>query len=109
RTLLDPLSNDELRALREARQRMQAKKEPAVSAVAHQIVIGPDTGDDIGDAPTRSPPVLFWPASADGLREGREARHYSAGPAASDRLVGAYFRPPVLARCPWWRSEAEIS
>ncbi|MEL7368484.1 MAG: PEGA domain-containing protein [Myxococcota bacterium] len=58
RTLLDPLSNDELRALREARQRMQAKKEPAVSAVAHQIVIGPDTGDDIGDAPTRAMPSL---------------------------------------------------
>ncbi|MEM7678207.1 MAG: PEGA domain-containing protein [Myxococcota bacterium] len=58
RTLLDPLSNDELRALREARQRMQAKKEPAVSAVAHQIVIGPDSGDDIGDAPTRAIPSL---------------------------------------------------
>ena len=57
RTLLDPLSNDELRALREARQRMQAKKEPG-SAVAHQIVIGPDTGEDIGDAPTRAMPAL---------------------------------------------------
>ena len=57
RTLLDPLSNDELRALREARQRMQAKKEPP-SAVAHQIVIGPDSGEDIGDAPTRAVPAL---------------------------------------------------
>ncbi len=57
RTLLDPLSNDELRALREARQRMQAKKEPT-SAVAHQIVIGPDSGEDIGDAPTRAIPSL---------------------------------------------------
>jgi len=56
RTLLDPLSNDELKALREARQRMQAKKEGA--AVAHQIVIGPDTGEDIGDAPTRAMPAL---------------------------------------------------
>ena len=57
RTLLDPLSNDELRALREARQRMQAKKEPT-SAVAHQIVIGPDSGEDIGEAPTRAIPSL---------------------------------------------------
>ena len=56
RTLLDPLSNDELRALREARQRMQAKKEG--SAVAHQVVIGPDAGEDIGNAPTRSMPSL---------------------------------------------------
>lgn len=55
RTLLDPLSSDELKALREARQRMQAKKE---GAVAHQIVIGPDQGEDIGDAPTRAMPAL---------------------------------------------------
>lgn len=55
RTLLDPLSSDELKALREARQRMQAKKE---GAVAHQIVIGPDGGEDIGDAPTRAMPAL---------------------------------------------------
>lgn len=59
RTLLDPLSNDELRALREARQRMQAKKQQgATSAVAHQVVIGPDGGDDIGTAPTRAMPAL---------------------------------------------------
>lgn len=57
RTLLDPLSNDELKALREARQRMQAKKSGG-SAVAHQIVIGPDSGEDIGDAPTRAMPAL---------------------------------------------------
>ena len=55
RTLLDPLSNDELRALREARQRMQAKKGGGAN---HQIVIGPDTGEDIGDAPTRAMPAL---------------------------------------------------
>lgn len=57
RTLLDPLSSDELKALREARQRMQAKKEGG-PAVAHQIVIGPDQGEDIGDAPTRAMPAL---------------------------------------------------
>ena len=57
RTILDPLSTDELRALREARQRMQAKKDRG-SAVAHQIVIGPDTGEDIGEAPTRAMPAL---------------------------------------------------
>jgi hypothetical protein len=56
RTLLDPLNADELKALREARQKMQAAK--AGSAVAHQIVIGPDAGDDIGDAPTRAMPAL---------------------------------------------------
>lgn len=55
RTLLDPLSNDELQALREARQRMQAKKS---GPVAHQAVVGPDGGEDIGDAPTRAMPAL---------------------------------------------------
>ncbi len=56
RTLLDPLKPDELRALREARQRMEQQKKR--SAVAHQVVIGPDAGDDIGDAPTRAMPAL---------------------------------------------------
>jgi hypothetical protein len=55
RTLLDPLSNDELKALREARQRMQQKKGGGAN---HQIVIGPDSGEDIGDAPTRAMPAL---------------------------------------------------
>ncbi len=55
RTLLDPLSTDELKALREARQRMQAKKSGGAN---HQIVIGPDSGEDIGDAPTRAMPAL---------------------------------------------------
>lgn len=54
RTLLDPLNADELRALREARAKMQAGK----GAVAHQVVIGPDGGEDIGDAPTRAMPSL---------------------------------------------------
>src|SRR5262245_45281417 len=56
RTLLDPLNADELRALREARQKMQAAK--GGPAVAHQVVIGPDSGEDIGDAPTRAMPSL---------------------------------------------------
>lgn len=55
RTLLDPLNADELRALREARAKMQAAKG---GAVAHQVVIGPDAGEDIGDAPTRAMPSL---------------------------------------------------
>jgi hypothetical protein len=55
RTLLDPLNADELRALREARAKMQAGKG---GAVAHQVVIGPDGGEDIGDAPTRAMPSL---------------------------------------------------
>jgi hypothetical protein len=56
RTLLDPLNADELKALREARQKMQAAK--GGGAVAHQVVIGPDSGEDIGDAPTRAMPAL---------------------------------------------------
>jgi hypothetical protein len=55
RTLLDPLNADELKALREARAKMQAAKG---GAVAHQVVVGPDAGDDIGEAPTRAMPAL---------------------------------------------------
>lgn len=60
RTLLDPLSNEELKALREARQRMQAKRkeEGAGSAIKHQIVIGPSASEEDGDAPTRAMPAL---------------------------------------------------
>ncbi|MGF1511962.1 MAG: PEGA domain-containing protein [Myxococcota bacterium] len=59
RTLLDPLSHEELKALREARQRMQAKKktEPPSSAVKHHIVIGPeDTEQDTQPPQTPSAP-----------------------------------------------------
>lgn len=56
RTLLDPLSNDELRALREARKRMQAKKAAGKSsAIKHQIVITPDSGEERA---SREKPVL---------------------------------------------------
>ena len=61
RTLLDPLSNEELEALREARQRMQAKRkqqEGGSSAIKHQIVIGPAASEEDGDAPTRAMPSL---------------------------------------------------
>ncbi len=61
RTLLDPLSNDELKALREARQRMQAQKAASgegSSAISNQVVIGPDEGEDIGNADTRAMPAL---------------------------------------------------
>ncbi len=58
RTLLDPLNEDELKALREARQRMQAKKAAQAAAKKPGIVIGPDTSEDIGDAPTRAMPAL---------------------------------------------------
>jgi hypothetical protein len=56
RTLLDPLSHEELKALREARQRMQAKKkaEGQGSAVKHHIVIGPEEADG---APDTEPPA----------------------------------------------------
>jgi hypothetical protein len=52
RTILDPLNADELRALREARERFQKQAAPASHAV------GPDQGDDIGDAPTRAMPAI---------------------------------------------------
>ena len=96
RTLLDPLSNDELRALREARQRMQAKKE--TSAVAHQIVIGPDTGDDIGDAPTRAMPSL---PSFEGQMS-LDQISAPPGPAPQQRVTGAAVDPATVpaARAP---------
>lgn len=45
RTILDPLNAEELKALREARERFQKNAKGA---------IGPDAGEDLGDAPTRS-------------------------------------------------------
>jgi hypothetical protein len=45
RTILDPLNAEELKALREARERFQKNAKSA---------IGPDAGEDLGDAPTRS-------------------------------------------------------
>lgn len=51
RTILDPLNADELRALREARERFQ-RNAPGGRG------IGPDAGEDIGDAPTRAMSAL---------------------------------------------------
>lgn len=62
RTLLDPLSNEELQALREARKRMQAKKAAGKSkAIKHQIVIAPGDEDETtqpgrASAPAATPP-----------------------------------------------------
>ena len=59
RTLLDPLGADELKALREAREKLRGNADsntPKSAAVLSQQ-IGPDaasTEDDIGDAPTRA-------------------------------------------------------
>ena len=59
RTLLDPLGADELKALREAREKLKgsASEKPQSAAVLSKQ-IGPDAGagteDDIGDAPTRA-------------------------------------------------------
>lgn len=50
RTVFDPLSADELKALREARQQLRS---PGGDAAARPPV-GPDVGEDIGDAPTRA-------------------------------------------------------
>jgi hypothetical protein len=52
RTILDPLNADELKALREARERFQK------NAQRGGAVVGPDTGEDIGDAPTRAMSAL---------------------------------------------------
>lgn len=65
RTLLDPLSNEELRALREARQRMQAKKAAGKSsAIKHQIVITPESTE--ADRPRRDPSAAPALPSFDG-------------------------------------------
>ena len=105
RTILDPLSTDELRALREARQRMQAKK-GRDSAVAHQIVIGPDSGEDLGDAPTRAMPAM--PAALpsfdgqvtlDQIGSNRDIPDPASGPLDFDRVIrarpGRPSEPPV--------------
>ncbi|NJK88561.1 MAG: hypothetical protein HC923_03615, partial [Myxococcales bacterium] len=61
RTLLDPLSNDELQKLREARQRMQAKKGAGKStAIKHQVVITPDGEDAV---PRRQVPLPTFDGS----------------------------------------------
>lgn len=69
RTLLDPLSNDELEALRQARQRLQAQRKsagregqgqghgPAQGQGRPQMVVGPDD-EQLGHAPTRAMPAL---------------------------------------------------
>jgi hypothetical protein len=59
RTLLDPLSNEELRALREARKRMQEKKAAGKSkAIKNQIVITPETPEAKPDPSPRDKPAL---------------------------------------------------
>jgi len=58
RTLLDPLDADELKALREAREKLKAATggQASGSAAILSREIGPDVSgeDDIGDAPTRA-------------------------------------------------------
>lgn len=49
RTVFDPLSADELKALREARQQLRKGGDAAA-----RPPVGPDVGEDIGDAPTRA-------------------------------------------------------
>lgn len=55
RTILDPLNADELRALREARERFARANNPGQPAGRG---VGPDAGEDIGDAPTRAMSAL---------------------------------------------------
>ena len=59
RTLLDPLGADELKALREAREKLKGSggNQPQGSAAILTQKIGPDAqgkDEDIGDAPTRA-------------------------------------------------------
>lgn len=57
RTLLDPLSSEELEALRRARQRLRdqgGRGEPT----SQPMVVGPDDDPTLGDAPTRATPAL---------------------------------------------------
>lgn len=97
RTLLDPLNADELRALREARAKMQAAKG---GAVAHQVVIGPDGGEDIGDAPTRAMPSLPQfennGASLDKISTGpQKPTHAALTPEPAAQTPTPAARPPV--------------
>jgi hypothetical protein len=52
RTILDPLNADELRALREAKEKFQRAQSERPTVAGRGV--GPDAGDDIGDAPTRA-------------------------------------------------------
>ena len=54
RTLLDPLSNEELEALRKARQRVRGRR----GEEARQVVLGPEDDPNVGEAPTRATPAL---------------------------------------------------
>lgn len=89
RTLLDPLNAEELKALREARQRVQVQARG--SAVAHHMVVGPDAGEDIGDAPTRATPSL---PSFDGRGTSIDSIQTGSGPvdAVSARPVDPAMR-----------------
>lgn len=57
RTLLDPLSTDELKALRQARQRLQQQQRGS-DARPRQMVVGPEGDASLAHAPTRSMPAL---------------------------------------------------
>jgi hypothetical protein len=62
RTILDPLNADELRALREARERLQNKGRPA-GAGAGAVAPAPVSEDD-GTAPTRAMPAINYDSGA---------------------------------------------
>lgn len=99
RTLLDPLSNEELEALREARQRMQAKRKQqggGSSAIKHQIVIGPAASEEDGDAPTRAMPSLpsfDGEVTLDKLNFKGEPKKAPAGAKLEDTQPGASVPP----------------
>ncbi len=91
RTLLDPLSHDELEALRQARQRLAKSKGPTSEPRGRQMVIGPDDGA-IGDAPTRAMPAL---PSFDG-----RVSLDQIGPAPTSRVSGAVRDPATRGAAP---------
>lgn len=113
RTLLDPLSNDELEQLRRARQKLQSQRKP------RQMVVGPSTDDEnLGSAPTRTTPLPSFDGrfSLDKVgapqsrvtHEARDPASYPGpnGPAPSEPMSvyqggdeptltpGAHYRPP---------------
>lgn len=85
RTLLDPLSSDELEALRQARQRLAAQKlankeggggDPPAGEGRRQVVLGPAADESMGHAPTRAMPALpsfDGKVSLDQIQSGRGA------------------------------------
>lgn len=102
RTLLDPLSSEELEALRRARERLRSQGGDPADPSPKPMVVGPDDDPTLGDAPTRATPALpsfDGRVSLDQIRPGagREGRAVpdpaERGPAPSQPM-SVYGNPP---------------